>query len=330
MKARLSRGTAFFVKQVVFGLGIVAFSAASSAQDYPSKPLRIICAFPAGNSADIIARVLSEQLSPRLGQSVVVENKAGASGTIAASAVLQAPADGYTLLMTSTSFAINSAVLKSVPYNLETDFAPVSMVSSVPAILIVNKDFPANTMPEFLDLVKRNPGKYTYGHPGVGTIQNMSMKLFARNAGIDVLEVPYKGSVQAITDIIGGSLDMMFEAGNSAASFVKGGKVKAIATSGPARYYGLPEVPTATESGSNFAVLGWIALVASAKTPPAVVDRLNKEVAEILEQPAIKEKMRGLGFDVYPQKSSAEFKQQLLGEEKQWNAIAKSAGMVKE
>lgn len=330
MKSSFSEVAASWFKQAAVGMGMLALAAGAHADDYPNKPIKIVCAFPAGNAADIIARVMAEQLSPRLGQPVVVENKAGASGTIAASAVLQAPADGYTLLMTSTSFAINSAVLKSVPYNLESDFIPISMVSSVPAILIVNRSFPANTFAEMLDLMKRNPGKYTYGHPGAGTMQNMTMKLFSRSFGVDVLEVPYKGSVQAVTDIVGGSLDMMFESGNSAAAFVKSGKVKAIATSGPTRYYGLPEVPTVGEAGNDFKVLGWIALVAPAKMPAPIVERLNKEVVALLQEPAVAEKMRGLGFDVYPQKSPAEFKAQLLGEERQWNAIALSAGISKE
>jgi len=315
---------------LLLALSLGLTSGWAGAQDYPNKPIKIIVAFPPGNAADIVARVLAEQLSPRLGQPVVVENRAGASGTIAAMAVVKSPADGYTLLMTSTSFAINAAVLANLPYDLERDFAPISMVNAIPAVLIVNKSFPADNIQQFLAEIKRNPGKYTYGHPGAGTMQNLAMKLFLNDTGTDIRDVAYKGSVQAVTDIMSGNLDMMFESGNSAANFVKTGRVKAIATSGPTRYFGMPEVPTVMESGLQFSVVGWTAMAAPANTPIAIVNRLNRELREILELPAVRERMVTLGFGIFPQNPPDEVRKAILAESRRWIAVAKAANIPKE
>ncbi|AZG11159.1 tripartite tricarboxylate transporter substrate binding protein [Pigmentiphaga sp. H8] len=306
------------------------FVPAHAQPSYPSKPVRIVCAFPPGNASDIVARILGDQLSKRWGQPVVVENRPGASGIIAATAVQQAPADGYTLLMTSTSFIVNASVMKNVPYDVKKDFTGVSLINSVPVILLVSNRFPAKTMAQWVEEVKRHPGKYTYAHPGVGTIHNLTTKLLLQKTGTDVVEVPYKGSMQALTDIIGGSGDMMFEAANSAYTFVETGKVRALATSGPARYYALPDVPTLKESGVDISAVGFTALIAPAGTPRQIVDFLNGEVQIALKRPEVQETLKKSAMELYPPMDAQSVQAWLANESDRWAQVASMAKIPKE
>lgn len=297
---------------------------------YPAKPVRIVCAFPPGNASDIVARILAEQLSKRWGQPVVVENRPGASGIIAATTVQQSPADGYTLLMTSTSFIVNASVMKNVPYDIKKDFTGVSLINSVPVILLVSNRFPAKTMAQWVEEVKSHPGKYTYAHPGVGTIHNLATKLLLQKTGTNVVEVPYKGSMQALTDIIGGSGDMMFEAANSAHSFVETGKVRALATSGPARYFALPDVPTLKESGVDISAVGFTALIAPAGTPRQIIDFVNGEVQIALKRPEVQETLKKSAMELYPPMDAQSVQAWLANESDRWAQVASMARIAKE
>lgn len=300
------------------------------AQHFPAKPVRIVCAFPPGNASDVVARIIAEQLSRRWGQSVYVENKPGASGILAAQAVQQAAPDGHTLLMTSTSFVVNNAVMKNVPYNVRNDFEAVSLINSIPVVLLVGPKFPANTMQEWLAEVKRNPGKYSYAHPGVGTIHNLTMKMLLQKTGTDILEVPYKGSVQALTDIMAGGCDMMFEAANSAYTYVEGGKLRALATSGPTRYYALPNVPTMKEAGIDISTVGFTVMMAPARTPSAVTDFVNAEVQLALKQPDVVATMKRVALELYPPMGAPAVQTWLAGQSERWAQIATAAHIEKE
>jgi tripartite-type tricarboxylate transporter receptor subunit TctC len=311
----------------------LAWQAHASAQDagnYPSKTIKVVCAFPPGNSSDIAARLLGEQLQKRFGQPVIVENRPGASGIIAATAVQKAPADGYTLLMTSTSFVVNKAIIKDLSYDVQRDFAAVNLINSIPAVLLVNKAFPANNLKEFIAEVSRQPGKYSYGHVGVGTIQNMSMKLFQQRSNTSFNEVPYKGSAQAISDIAGGSLDMMFEAANSAYTLVEAGRVRAIVSTGPKRYSLLPNVPTLIESGLDVTVVGFTVLMAPAGTPAPILSRLNSALQTILNSSDTQAAMRKMGLEVYPQLDNVAVDKWLASEGEKWEKVAAAAKIPKQ
>jgi tripartite-type tricarboxylate transporter receptor subunit TctC len=305
------------------------------AQTYPNRPVKIIVPYPPGNASDVAARTLGDELAKKLGQPVVVENRSGATGTIGAAAVAKSPPDGYTLLMTSTSFAISTALVASLPYNVATDFEPVVHVGgSGGMILVVNNSFPANNLAQFVDLVKKNPGKYSYAHIGRGTIQHLTMEVFLSMIGADVVAVPYKGSVQSITDIIGGQIPMMFDSPSSASSFIDGGKVKALTSSSEKRSSRLPNVPAVTESGvaalDNFRVGGWVGMLAPAKTPRAIVNRLNEELVKIMQIPEVKQRLYSQGLEVVPEHPPEKFGEFLKADMARWQAAATAAKIPKE
>lgn len=327
--ARLRRCISlFFISVAVSTFGVSAVSAAEPT--FPTKLVRIICAFPPGNSSDVVARIISERLATRWGQSVIVENRPGASGTIAAQAVMRSPADGYTLLMTSTSFVINKSVLKNVPYDLEKDFSAVSLINSIPVALLVRPDFPATNMKEWVAEVQANPGKYASAHPGVGTMHNLTTKLLEQQTKTELLEVPYNGSTQALSDIMAGTTDMMFEAANSAFNFVNSGRLRAIAVSGPSRYYALPDVPTLAEQGIDVETLGFTALLAPAGTPKDIAGFINSELQAVLKDPKVQETMKTAALDVYQPMDAVAAQDWLISESKKWAQIASAAHIKQE
>lgn len=321
---------------VVIGASLsLFFSAQVLAQAYPSRPIKIIVPFPPGNSSDVSARILGDELSKRLNQPVVIENRAGATGTIGASFVANAAPDGYTLLMTSTSFAISTALIAKLPYNPLTDFEPVVQVGSTGGmVLVVAPEFPANNLSQLVDLIKKNPGKYSYAHVGRGTIQHLTMEVFLSALGAEVVAVPYKGSIQALTDIIGGQLPMMFDSPGSAASFIDSGRVKALTSASEKRSARLPNVPAVTESGlaalDNFRVAGWVGMMAPPQTPKAIVNRLNEELQKIMLNPDVKQKLFTVGVEGVGNHTPAKFSEFLRGNMALWQAAATVAKIPKE
>lgn len=311
------------------------FSLNVHAQAYPSRSIKIIVPFPPGNASDVAARILGDELSKKLNQPVVIENRVGATGTIGASFVSKSPPDGYTLLMTSTSFAISTALMANVPYNPVTDFEPVIQVGTTGGmVLIVNPTFPANNLAQLVDLIKKNPGKYSYAHVGRGTIQHLSMEVFLSMVGADVLAVPYRGSVQAITDIMGGQLPMMFDSPGSAASFIDSNKVKALTSASEKRSGRLPSVPAVTESGvtalDNFRVGGWVGMMAPPQTPKAIVNRLNEEIFKIMQNPEVKQKLFTLGVEGVAEHTPEKFGEFVRMDMARWQAAANAAKISKE
>jgi tripartite-type tricarboxylate transporter receptor subunit TctC len=306
----------------------VAAMAAAQAQGYPSKPVRLIVPYPAGGTTDIIARVAAQQLSERLKQPFVVENKGGANGAIGSAEVARAPADGYTLLMgTASTHGINSAVYKTLPYDAVKDFAPVTIVASTPNIIAVHPSVPAKNLQELLALAKAQPGKLNYGSTSLGGSPHMSAELLKMMAHIDMLHVPYKGAAPMLTDLMGGQVQVGFDNLPSTINFVRSGKVRAIAVTTAQRWPGAPEIPTVAESGvPGYEVSGWFGLLAPAGTPPAVLKTLQQAIAEAVKQPEVNKQMLDLG--ALPVANTPEaFAALVQADVAKWREVVKSTGV---
>src|SRR6187402_1141493 len=252
----------------------LAWPALAAAQSYPSRPVRIIVPFAAGGPADIYARAIGEKLQAALGQSFVVENKPGGGAVIGTMEVVKSAADGHTLLMMSNTHTVNESLISDKPYQLLKDLVPVAPVNSSDLVMVVHPSVPAQTLAEFLALAKAKPGGLNYASSGPGTPYHMAGELFKAMAGVDIVHVPYKGSSGARTDILGGQVQMMFDAITTMAPNVRAGKLKALGTSGRARSSVLPEVPTVSEAGvAGYEAVIWLGLMAPAKTPRAIVEK---------------------------------------------------------
>ena len=307
---------------------LALFSGAAGAQVWPTKAIRIIVPFPPGNASDVAARALADRMAQRLGQSVIVENRAGAQGAIGVEAVAKAPADGHTLLITSLSpLVITPHVSKNLPYDPLRDLAPVARIGWTSMILVAPPSFPANSVQELIAYGRANPGKLSYASLGAGTISMLTMEVFKQATGLDILHVPYKGSAQATTDLIGGLVPLMFDGMTSSYGHVKNGKLKALATSATKRSVLAPEIPTLAESGisglKDLGVEGWTGMLAPAGTPAAIVERLNAEVNLILEQADFKTRVNGQNLDVYAPSSAARFGAFMRNEHAHWGAAVR-------
>lgn len=277
---------------------LFALTAVTHAQPFPNKPIKIIVPFPAGGTVDFFARVVSTKLSDALGQSVLVENKAGAGGNIAAEAVAKASPDGYTLLMGSEVVAINTSLYSKLAYDPVKDLAPITLVGTVPNILIVNPSLPVNSVKELIALATKTPGKISFASTGQGTSSHLSSELFKLMANVDLLHIPYKGGPPAVADLIGGQVNMMFINMPTGLAHVKSGKARVLAVSSARRAAQLPDVPTVDQAGlKGFETAAWSGLYAPAGTPPEVIARLNAEVVKILKMPSVKEQLAGQGAE---------------------------------
>jgi tripartite-type tricarboxylate transporter receptor subunit TctC len=267
----------------------MALPGIGSAQEaWPSKPITIVVPFTPGTGIDVLARTLGAKLSQRLGQPVIVDNKAGASGNIGTEFVARAAADGHTLLMTVNTFVMNASLFKNVPYDPIKSFVPIAPTARGVLTFAVNPAFPAKTLREAITLFKNNPGKYSYASPGNGTPQHLAMELFKLNTGVDILHVPYKGSAGAITDLLGGQVQAMILPVHSALTHAANGKMRLLAVAQDKRAPSAPDIPTFTEEGvTNSNVDLWYGLLAPAGTPAPVVLRLNNEINQILSMPDV-------------------------------------------
>ncbi|UST52672.1 tripartite tricarboxylate transporter substrate binding protein (plasmid) [Comamonadaceae bacterium OTU4NAUVB1] len=324
--------------RLVAGLGrIVAACAAAvtlllpataTAQDYPSRPIRLVVPYPAGGTTDILARLAAVQLGERLKQAVVVDNRAGASGAIGSAEVARAAPDGYTLLMaTASSHGINSALYRKLPYDAVKDFAPVTLLASTPNIIVVNPAVPATNLRELIALAKAQPGKLNFGSTSLGGSPHMSAELLKLEAGIDIVHVPYKGAAPMLTDLLAGQIQIGFDNLPSTINFVNTGKVRAIAVTTPQRWPGAPDIPTVAESGlSRYEVSGWFGLLAPAGTPKAVLDTLQGALAAAVRQPEVAQRMLELGARPIAS-TPEEFARQIPQEVKKWQDVVKATGV---
>ena len=278
------------------GLGLAAAATLAAAQAWPTKPVRIMVGASPGGGTDIIARLLAEKYQAIFGQPFLVENRPGASNTIAADLTAKAPPDGQTILVaTNTAQSIAPHLLK-LGYDPLKDLAPVALLVTVPNGLVVNTDVPAKRVKELVALIRANPDKYSYGSSGTGSTQHLAGEAFAHELGLKMTRVPYKGSSQALADLIGGQIQMIFDTTSSAMSHIKGGKVRALAVMSPKRSRELPDVPTLAEAGiPNVEMTTWYGLFATAGTPKATLDRLAAETAKVLKMPDVQKRLEGLG-----------------------------------
>lgn len=282
---------------MLLGLLILAAPLAAIAQAWPQKPIRLLVGFAPGGGTDIVARTLGQRMSELLGQPVVVENRSGASGTIAADLVAKSPPDGYTLLMGhSNSNAIAPFVLKSVPYDAATDFTPITYIGYVPNVLVVNPQVPAQSVQQLIALLKTKPGEFAYASSGVGSTQHLAGALFAQITDVKINHVPYKGSGQAIVDLLAGQVAMNFDTMPPVLEHVKAGKLRALAISTPQRLAQLPDVPTFTEVGiRGFDVTNWYSVMGPKGMPRDVVQKINDAVQKSMSDPALRPKLEAQG-----------------------------------
>ena len=299
------------------------------AQTYPTKPITMIVPYPPGGATDVIGRVLGQQLSINLGAPVVIENRTGAAGNIGAQAAAQAKPDGYTLLMGAlTSHSINAVLQPGVvKYNLQKDFAPVSIVGVVPLVLVVTPSVPAQTVQGFIDLARAKPGDISFASAGNGSPQHLAGELFKLVTRTDMLHVPYKGSGPALVDLIGGQVQSMIETVPAALPQIKAGKLTALAVTSAQRSAALPDVPTIAEAGpvKGFEASSWFGLLAPAGTPPDIIDRIQQETAKALGAPALKERLLSQGA-IPSGMTPAEFTRFIAAETKKWTQVVKVSG----
>jgi len=298
----------------------------AAAQAYPTKPIHLVVGYAAGGSTDSVARLLGQKLSEILGQPVVVENKPGAGATIASESVAKAAPDGYTLFMSTIANTINTTLYKRLAFDFERDFAPVSLVATVPNVLVVNPQVPATTVKEFIALAKSKPGELYFGSSGSGSSVHLSGELFNMVAGVKLTHVPYKGSAPAAVDLMSGQIQAMFDNLSTALPYIKAGRLRALAVTSAERSPAAPDIPTMAEAGlPDCEVLSWFALVAPAKTPKDILDRLNAATVKALADPAVKQQFEALGADPVssPPGALAAF---ITTETAKWAKVVKASG----
>jgi tripartite-type tricarboxylate transporter receptor subunit TctC len=308
---------------------LAAIPRRASADSYPSRPLRWIVPFPAGGSTDLIARLMGEWLAQKLGQPVIIENKPGGGTNIGVQAVVNAPADGYTLLFAVATNAINPSLYKSLPFDFQRDIAPVAGLAELPLVVDLNPAVPAQTVPEFIAYAKANPGKINFASFGVRTISHLALELFKSAAGIDVVHVPYQGGAPMLTDLLSGRIQAGIDALPNSLPHIKSGGVRALAVLSAARTPALPDAPTMAETLAGFEVTPWTALGVPTGTPAEIVERLNREVNAGLADPGIRARMAEVGGVplVY---SAADLRALIARDAAKWGKVVEQAGIKPE
>jgi tripartite-type tricarboxylate transporter receptor subunit TctC len=297
------------------------------AQAYPARPVRVIVGFPAGGPTDIAARLIGQWLSDRLGQQFVIENRPGATGNIGTEAVINAAPDGYTLLLVAASNAINTTLYRKLSFVFHRDTAPVAAIIRVPNVIEVTPSLPARTVPGFIAYAKANPGKINFASGGNGTSQHVSGELFKMMAGVDMLHVPYRGSAPALTDLIAGHVQVMFDAVSSSIAYIRAGQVRALAVTTATRLEALPDLPTVGDFVPGYEASAWFGVSAPRKTPAEIVDRLNREINAALVDPAMKAHLADLGGTPLPG-SPADFGNLIVAETEKWAKVVKFSGAM--
>jgi tripartite-type tricarboxylate transporter receptor subunit TctC len=310
----------------------LAFTGSAFAQEarYPTKPVRIIVPFAPGGGTDITTRAIAQKLTERLGAPFVVDNRAGANGVIGVDLAAKSAPDGYTLVVITSSHAINVSIYKKLPYDLLRDLAPVTEFSSQPYSLIVNPSLPAKSVKELIALAKAKPGTLTYGSSGQGGLSHLAGALFESLAGIKLIHVPYKGGAPAMTDVIGGQIDMMFATLQQAGGQIKSGKLRVLAVTTTKRNAAAPDIPTMIEAGvPGYEVAQWFGLLAPAKTPQAIITRLHSEIVRILQEPEVKSRLAADGADAVGN-TPEQFGQHIRAEVGKWSKVVKQIGLQPE
>jgi tripartite-type tricarboxylate transporter receptor subunit TctC len=297
----------------------------ASAQAYPSRPVRIVVGFPPGSGVDVVARLISPSLSERLGQPFVVENRPGAGSNIATEAVVRAVPDGYTLLWVGPPAAINATLYDKLNFNFLRDIAPVAGINREPNVMLVNPSFEAKTVPAFIAYAKANPGKISMASVGNGSVSHVAGELFKMMAGVDMVHVPYRGSGPALTDLIGGRVQVLFTTTSASMSFIKSGQVRALGVGTATKVEALPDLPMVNEFVPGFEASNFYGVGAPRATPTDIIDRLNKEIGAILAEPRMKARLAELGATTLPL-APADFHKLVADETEKWAKVVKFSG----
>ena len=296
------------------------------AQAYPSQPVRIVVGFAAGGGNDIVARLMGQWLSERLGQSFIIENRPGAGGTIATETVVRAPADGYTLLFVTSTYARNTTLYDKLNFIFHRDIAAVASIMSVPNVVAVTPSLPVKTMPEFMTYARANPGKLNMGSGGIGASEHLFGELFKMMAGVDLVHVPYRGVAPALTDLIGGQVQVVFSTLTAAIQYIRAGNLRALAVTSATRSEALPNVPAVSEFVPGYEASTFYGLGAPMNIPAEIVERLNKEINAALVDPKIKARLADLGGKVLPG-ATADFGKLILDETERWAKVIRAANI---
>ena len=283
---------------LIFGIAVVLVAGGAFAQTYPSKPVRLIVTYPPAGSSDLMARILGQKLSELWGQSVIVENKPGAAGSIGMEFASHQAPDGLSFVIANLGPAVINPLLTKVPYDVERDFVPVSLIATGPNILVVNPSFPAKTLNELIAFARANPGKLNFGSGGPGSIAHMSGEMLKSLAHVDIVHVPYKGGILSVNDLIAGHVDMVFSDALPVMQHIRAGKLRALATTGAERSPLVPDIPTCAESGvPGLVAVNWWGVLLPAGTPKPIADKFHDDLVKVMQQAEIKEKFAQLGVD---------------------------------
>jgi len=315
-----------FLSLTATAIGLPALLRTASAQSYPARPVRMLVGFAAGGAPDIAARLVAQWLSDRLGQQFVIENRTGAGGNIATEAVVDASPDGYTLLMAGLQNAVNTTLYRNLKYDFARDMAPVAGVSHESYGMEVHPSFPAKTVPEFIAYAKANPGQLNMASAGNGTGPHMAGELFKIMAGVDMLHVPYRGSPPALTDLLGGQVQMMFSPLSSSIGYVKTGKLRGLAVTSAARSEVLPDIPTVGEFVPGYQATGWFGVCAPRKTPTEIIERLNREINAGLADSKMKARFAELSATTFGG-SPEDFARHIASETEKWGKVVRTANL---
>jgi tripartite-type tricarboxylate transporter receptor subunit TctC len=306
-----------------------AISRIARAQAYPTKPVRVIVASAPGGAVDILARLMGQGLSDRLGQPVIIDNRPGAGGNIGTEVVARAPPDGYTILLISQAQAVNATLYEKLNYDFIRDIAPVASIIRQPLVMLVNPSVPAKTVPEFIAYAKANPGKVNMASPGNGSTSHMAGELLKMMAGVNIVHVPYRGAGPALTDMLGGQVQMMFPATVASIEYIRAGKLRALAVTTATRSEALPDIPTVGDFVPGYEVSAWFGVGAPKRTPAEIVDKLNKEINACLSDPKMKARFADLGGGVFAL-SPADFGKLIADETEKWAMVIRFAGIKPE
>jgi tripartite-type tricarboxylate transporter receptor subunit TctC len=318
-----------FLRLAAGAAALPALSRIATAQTYPSRPIRWIVPFPAGGGSDIIARLMGQWLSERLGQPFVIENRAGAGSNLGTKVVVDAPPDGYTLLLAASPNAINATFYDSLNYNFIRDIAPVGGIEREPLVMMINPSFPAKTVPEFIAYAKANPGKVNMGSAGIGSTPHLAGEMFRIMAGVNLVHVPYRGSPQALTDLIGGQVQVSFPLVAGSVEYIRTGRLHAVAVTTARRSDVLPDVPAIAEFVPNYDASNWFGVGVPKKTPIEIVERLNKEVNAALSDPKVKTRLTELGGTPLAL-SPTEYGALIADETEKWGKVIRAANIKAE
>jgi tripartite-type tricarboxylate transporter receptor subunit TctC len=314
-----------FLKLAGAGLTMPALARHASAQGYPARQVRVIIGYPPGGSADITARLMTQWLGERLGQSFIVESRAGGGTNIATEAVINAPPDGYTLLLVAPANAINATLYEKMNHVFLRDIVPIAGIIRFPNVVVVNPSVPVNSIPELIAYAKANPGKLNMASSGNGSTIHMSGELFKMMTGVNMVHVPYRGGALALTDMVGGQVQVMFDNIPTAMEFVRSGKLRGLAVTGATRSETLPDLPTVADFLPGYEATSWYGLGAPKGTPAEIVDKLNREVNALLADPKVKARFAELGATLLPG-SPADFAKLLADETEKWGKVVKFSG----